>query len=282
MRLFLAIFFLFIFCMVFPSAVFAASISLQSDTQALNQYSELSVNAFLSINSQDNTQYYLRGVFYREGTTNYCGVTWNGSSWFSGPYSTNEGWKNFLPISIFNASWSGTLKAKIDTADNGCKDSGSYRFKIQRFTGSGSGVYDPQNELVLVVSVPTPTFTPTPTPTSSPTPTNKPTSTPVPTKTPTPTPTVKASSPTITQKVQETLAFSITPKKDKKQVGGKVLAADTGSNSIDPTPSETPSDKKSGFPFWLVFVVAGLGILAIPCAILLFQYYKKQKEMDIQ
>lgn len=269
-----------IFAFIFSVPVHAASLSLQTDTQSLNQDSELSVNVSLSINSPDNTSYYLRGVFYKDGTSNYCGLTWNGDSWFAGPYSSNNGWKQFLPISILGASWSGTLKAKIDSTDTGCQSSGAYKFKIQRFTGSGSGTYDSQNELTLNIFMPSPT--------SAPTPTTKPTSTTTPTKTsatltPLSNSNAKISTPTlaqITTSVTSGLSATSTQKKTQKIVG-EVLAVDTSANATTIVSAKASGKNNSGFPFWLIFVVLGLVILASGCGILLYQEWKKQKVQDL-
>lgn len=273
----------FFLILIFPKNILAATLQTTSDKTSLSVDEELSAVISLSINTSDGTQYFLRGVFYKDGTSNYCGATWNGNSWFAGPYSTNEGWKQFLPIMVTNASWSGTLKAKIDANDTGCSDSGSYKFKIQRFTNSGSGTFDSQNEITLSVSVPTPTFTPTPSPTKTPTPTptSKPANTQIPQKTPTSLPTQFSTLvPTKNQTAIPSSKPVLTSAKNK-EVLGKVLAADTSSDATSPNPTKTPENKKSGFPLWLVFVVLGLGVLASGCGILLYQQYRKQKLEEI-
>ncbi len=168
-------FLLFLFS---PSSIFAASISLsESSPNTLSDPSiEYKTRVSLSIDSPDGTIYYLRGVFYPESTNNYCGFTWNGQTWFSGPYTSGEGWKNFPSVTVSSSSADIELKAKIDTHDSGCMNSGKYKFKIQRFTQAGSGSFDSQNEQDLDVIVPTVTTTPVPTPnpTASPQPTNTP------------------------------------------------------------------------------------------------------------
>jgi hypothetical protein len=144
--------------------VFASTLTLQSDkTSLLSNIEELSVKTSIQIDVDDDKKYYLRGVFFKPDSTNYCGYTWNGASWFSGPYSTNEGWVQFFPITIKSSSWSGEIKAKIDPSDSGCRESGDYHFKIQRFTESGSASFDSQKELVVNVIIPTVTPTVMPT-----------------------------------------------------------------------------------------------------------------------
>ncbi len=116
------------------TAVFATSISLyEGSPTTIDSYDqEYQVGVDLFINAPSGTVYYLRGVFYRPGTSNYCGYTWNGTSWFKGPYTTNEGWKNFLAVNIASSSASTILKAKLDSDDSGCKEPGKYNFKVQR------------------------------------------------------------------------------------------------------------------------------------------------------
>lgn len=183
--IFLPAFIFLLFLGLFPSVVHASSITLSADkTQLQNTDDVLSISVSLSINATDSAMYYLRGVFYLPGSSDYCGFTWNGTSWFAGPYSSNDGWENFLPITISNNSWQGTLQAKIDSTDSGCKDSGTYNVEVERFTPGGSSSFDTQTPLSVSVVVPTPT--PTPTPTPKPTPTSAPTATPKPTRSPTP------------------------------------------------------------------------------------------------
>ncbi len=183
------------------SSVFAASINLSNGTPNVITSSdqEYQVNASLSIdNAADGTVYYMRGVFFQTGSTNYCGFTWNGSSWFKGPYTSNDGWKNFLPITISSSSATFSLRAKLDQNDSGCQNNGNYNFKIQRFTVGGSGNFDSQNDQSLTVNIPTPT--PSLTPISTSVPTSSPTNTPIPTSSPTATPVSKSGSLSPTKK----------------------------------------------------------------------------------
>lgn len=170
----------FLFCLfllaIFSSHknAFAASISLSdfSTDKIYSQDDEFQVKVNLQIDAAEGTIYYLRGIFYADESHNYCGFTWNGNSWFKGPYSTDGKWKNFLKVTIASKSAETVLRAKIDSTDSGCHKEGSYKFKIQRFTESGSASFDSQNEAVVFVSIPTPTFTLVSTSTPIPKPTN--------------------------------------------------------------------------------------------------------------
>lgn len=169
MKIINLIFLLSFFLFLTPVA-FAASINISTNVINLQSDNEYSASINFSINNSDNKTYYLRGVFYKQGTTNYCGFTWDNNSWFNGPYSSNMGWKNFLPITISNNLWVGQLKAKLDLSDSGCQSSGVYNFKIERFTDGGSSQFDDQNiqTVNVIIPTPTPTLVPTPLPTLTP------------------------------------------------------------------------------------------------------------------
>jgi hypothetical protein len=140
----------------------ASSINLsESNTNNISNINqEYKVNVEVNINSPNETIYYLRGVFYKIGKSDYCGFTFNGKDWFKGPISSSEGWKNFLPIKISSSSAKVILLSRFDREDSGCRENGTYNFKVQRFTTSGSGQFDPQNEQSLYISIeiPTPTI----------------------------------------------------------------------------------------------------------------------------
>lgn len=294
------VFILLLFFLVIPKTVFAAAtIAIDNTkTQLQSVDEEYPVDVTLSINASDETTYYLRGVFYKQDTTNYCGYTWNGSTWFKGPYSSSEGWKNFLPISITNDTWIGTLKAKIDIDDSGCSTSGTYNFKIQRFTAnSGSGTFDTQNEQTVTIVIPTPTASPTSSPTPSPTskpsptstltPTVKPTSTPKP---PTPTPTkaptsTPAPTKTATPTAAKVLASTATSIKSTSTIkptaavfptavlGESTESADSSLSKDDKLPAKNSTSSNKSFP--VIFIVLGI-IFISACGIVGFWKFRKK------
>lgn len=256
-------FWIFSIAFLVPIPVFATSLTLSSNQSQIGQNDEYLVNINLSIGVANGTNYFLRGAFYQSGTTNYCGYTYNGTDWYNGPYTTNQGWQSLLPITVQNSSWSGTLQAKLDTSDSGCNMSGTYNFKIQRFTTSGNATFDTQNEQTIAVVIPTPTPTPSPTPvpTDTPTPTLKPTL--AVTLTPTAKPTMIKSvslSPTLVA----TLSASIS---------GSVLGS-----SASPTLIAGISEKKpESINILAISSVVGGIILLISCGILFFYKWKKGK-----
>lgn len=259
-----------------PQKVFAASFFTQNpDKTNIGINDEISVSTNLSINVSDGTQYYLKGVFYKPGTSNYCGYIWNGSGWYS------DGWANFLPITVQNASWSGMLKIKVDPSDSGCKESGNYLFKVQRFTSSGNSsiASDDQNDIQFVITVPTatPITVPTATPTKVPTPTSTPIKTPTPIKSE-PIPTSANSSPSFGLSPTRTFAPAI----KNKSNAGEVLGTSTNKNNESPTPEALiKGESGSIFQSWTFFVLSGIGIITIGCGILLFREWKKQKSLEL-
>lgn len=252
--------------------------SLSSSQSNLNAGDEFNVDVNFSISSADGTSYYLRGEFYKEGTSSYCGYTWNGNNWYNGPYS-NNGWEQLRPITIYQSSWSGQLKAKIDPSDSGCQSSGDYKFKILRYTSSGSSSSDDQNVLTVNLTIPTPTPTITPTPTSIKTPTPTPTTKTTPTPTPTPIKSGFTPTPTKTSSAKDSNVQVI------RGDGGQVLGASSGGSTLTPTPTSPEvlikGESTSTFFSPVTYIIGGLGILTAACGILLFRQWRKQRESDI-
>lgn len=267
----------FLFFLIAPKSVFGASLTNQSGQSSLSPGEEFSVNTTLNISSANGTTYYLRGVFYKTGTENYCGYTWNGSNWYKGPYTINEAWKNLLLVQINEASWSGVLKAKIDPDDSSCNSSGEYKFKIQRYTDGGSQNFDSQNELVVNVQIPpTPTATSTPEPTATPGPTDTPTPTLTPTpKPPTSTPTLKA---TKTPTPSLTLTPTATP--SGEVLGEELTQESTLDQLSDDGNTSTASSEENGDIKRIILpaiaIVAGIGFIGFS----IFSFLKARGQKD--
>ena len=276
MRLFFVLFVLCLFVLTKPT--FAATIDLSNGSPStINDSSlEYHINVNLSINASDGIIYYLRGVFYKAGTNDYCGYTWNNNSWFNGPYTTNEGWKNLLPVTISSNSASILLKAKLDPQDNHCNTSGDYRFKVKRYTTSGSGDFDPQTEQIITVLLPTPTPTQTPTPTFTPTPTATPfppTNTPVPAATLTPTPTI-TNTPIPSPTPKKIITPTEIPQEQEPSIS-KVLGKTTNASPTINSLSESES-KQSNKPLNPGFFIVAGGLFLILAAGV--NYYQKKKQ----
>ncbi len=250
----LPIFFLLgILFLFFPQEIIASSIAISSSQTSLSAPNEeFVVSANLSVSAPNGTTYYLRGEFYLPDTSAYCGFTWNGQSWYNGPYTSSEGWKNLSPVVVQDNSWSGELKAKFDMEDSGCLTSGNYNFRVQRYTSAGNASSDTEDPISVLVSVPTPSPTPTVEATSTPTtastavstPTAAPTLTPTPTKKPTPKPTPKVTP---------------TPEILGEQASDAALAQSQLSAT---STSDVDDDSGKKFPILaVIFVLLGVGLV---------------------
>lgn len=256
--------------------VFAISISISSSQQHINFDDEYQVTTTITTsNVADGTMYYLRGIFYKGTKSASCGVTWNNTGWYNGPISTTC--QQYFPITIKNNTWSGQLKAKIDTTDTNCQTSGAYSFEVQRITTSCNGSYD-GNTLAIDVSIPTPTVTPSPT--QKPTPTTKPTPTEKPSPTNTPIPTVK---PTITMVAVKVPLVSVLPELDTTErasasgestSSGDILGTDTSVTPVVTKKTVVAAQHTSIFPFILV----GFGIMLMISGIGVYVLFKKKQE----
>lgn len=261
----------------------AASLVSSSAINTATKDDEILIHVKFSITASNDTIYYLRGVFFTPGSSNYCGYTWNGTTYYSGPYTGDGGWKNFLKIAITNNQWEGDVKVKIDTDDSGCRDSGGYSFKIERFTESGSGTFDSQEILPFTFTLPTITFPPTPT--LKPTATPRPIST---VKVPTPTKTVSTTSsittlisappeqPGVTLSQKHSANYLQYTSTEEAVLGEATESAMDAAQTASASPTFMPTSVLgSSTSLWpLFFSTIGGGIVVI-CAILAVRIYKK-------
>lgn len=166
---------------VFADFNFTTSIAQISDTDSL----DVDVTINLSASSADKT-YYLRGAFYKSGSTQYFGFTQNNSgTYYNGPYSSDCD-QLYKITTDANGDWQGTIKAKPDASDSGFEGTGDYLFKVGRYTESCNLTWADSNPINIQIQA---TATPTPEPTpDEPSPTATPTPSPTPKPTPTPTP----------------------------------------------------------------------------------------------
>jgi hypothetical protein len=270
------------------NVVLASSINLSESgpdtiTDAENEFS---VKVNLTIDAADETSYYLRGVFYKKDTdrNGYCGFTWNGNTWFKGPYSSDQGWKNFLKVIVASKSASITLKAKIDNSDSDCNDNGTYHFKVQRFTeNSSSGTFDDQNEQTITVMVPTNSPTPKPVPSATKIPTNVPTLKP----SATPKSQVMDSSSSDPISTEQVLAENILTDSDTSgEQPEEEVSSDSGNNNgkilgtedkISEIPKEPENGKSAGPNFWIIGILLMGGSLSLGSAVV----YSLKKRKDV-
>lgn len=272
---------LLLFLFIVQAPALAYQLAISSDQIDVTDTSEVDVSVNLSINADNGTKYYLRGAFFKPSSANSCGYTWNGSSWYNGPYTSNQGWKN-LPVAIIqDNSWADTIKVKIDDQDSNCKDSGIYSFKVIRYTDGGSPA-DSNNTISFNVILPTPT--PTPTLTPKPTPTTKPTRMPTLIRTPTPThtPTSSPKHTATTDTAKISLTASTVPKTTySASSGADILGTSSAAFNYSPFPTDEPlpsvspvvlgtSQKNSSY-MWLIF---GGALITAVCGIVGYRKWK--------
>lgn len=145
-------------------AVLAASISYESYEKRSETPLEIETDVSLSIASKDSTIYFLRGVFGKAGASSYCGETWNGNEFYGGPYGGSEGWKKLPSVSISSSSAKTKLRVKFEPGTSGCKESGAYFFRVERYTQGGSGSFDEQKGIPMEIEIASPTRSQTATP----------------------------------------------------------------------------------------------------------------------
>lgn len=83
-----------------------------------------------------STKYYLKGAFFKSGSTNYFGKTKVGGEWIKNS-STYTSQYSYTTDS--SGSFNQSLEIMPDDSDSGFSDSGNYLFKVGRYNSTGSG-----------------------------------------------------------------------------------------------------------------------------------------------
>jgi len=226
-----------LFCIVSP--VYGASLTFTVPVSSLNGDQEMTVTASASGFSHDAI--YIKGAFFRAGSSNYFGLTKSGDSWIKNSVSTGS------QRHVILNEWNKQLTVRPDYDDSGFTGNGSYYFKIGYYTSPSDGVT--WSETVATIDLQRP---PTPTPTN----TSSPTQTPGPTSTSTPVPTSK---PTSTPTRTPTPRLSITP-----------------TDEVEEEEDEDILGEELTIAF--VFVGLGAGILAILSLVSIINKRKKDQE----
>lgn len=248
---------------LFPHKIFAArSITIASDTSALHGYDEMTITIASMSGFTNGETIYVKGAFYKDGSTNYFGYSKNGDAWVK----NGDSLVNQRRITI--GDWDGKLVVQSDFSDSGYVNygEGDYKLKIgfYYYTSGGnvSSVNWSTNSLDVAISDPDPT----------PTPTMPPTNTPIPTSTPKPT-TFPTISPTI--RILPTMSLLTYPTASESSGSSEILGS---SISANPTLIAGIEEKKNYTTSVLgrVFLAGGILILA-SCGILFYYLWKKGK-----
>lgn len=249
-------------------------------TTITNSPSSISSDAFtitVAISGASTGTNYLRIDLYKDGTSNYFGETFNGTTWYSGSEEVQ-----YFPISIQSASWSGTLQGKINNFTTTDYDgTGAYKIRVRRYTSSGNYTPSEANNsgvaIAIAISTPTPspTITPVP-PTASPTPSPAAAAAPTPTKSPTGTPTPKITV-TITPAMYITLMTTTSAAfatQSAKSVQNKDILGESIKEEKIPTPTMNSPTRKKGSILPSVSIIGGSIFLLSACGILGFNLYR--------
>lgn len=252
--------------------LFFFSGSIFAVTTTITDYpSSVSTDAFalsVAITGASTGTNYLRIDVYKDGTSNYFGETYTGTTWYAGSDGIS-----YFPITIQSASWSGTLQGRISSYTATDYDgTGSYKLRVRRYTSSGNYTSSEANNSAVTIAIVIPTQTPTPTITPTNAPTATPTKTPTPTTTPTVTPTPKITitlSPTSSATASAALATPSATSVQNRDILGE---------SIEEEQTPTPfvrvlSQQKTSF-LPQVFIIGGSIFLLCACGILGFNLYR--------
>lgn len=103
----------------------------------------------VTVTGAKNGTNYLRVEFYKNGTKNYFGETFNGKDWTSGSIG-----EDYFPIVINGASASAIVKARIGNPnETEYGGPGDYKLKVKRYTQSGApAVIDDEKEVDIKIN----------------------------------------------------------------------------------------------------------------------------------
>lgn len=194
-----------VFSLVFvrPETSWAASLTFSGapTTIANDDPFEIDVNLAGGTSSKNKINY-LRAVFFVADSTKYFGYTQSAR----GEWGNSASQKDTLLAITLNeeGSWSGKLRSKVDLSSSYYNDSGTYYFKVGRYTSESdtSAQWSETEVPVHITFQLSPTPQPTPKPSSTPKPQaiSKSSSAPTPDSDPTPqaNPTLSSSKPSPT------------------------------------------------------------------------------------
>ncbi|HYK08114.1 MAG TPA: hypothetical protein VEW42_01290 [Candidatus Eisenbacteria bacterium] len=245
-----------------PFKIYATrSITISADKSSLSGYEEMTIHIASMSGFTDGETIYIKGAFYKDGTSNYFGFTNNNGNWVKNGDSTTS------QRQIVINNWDEDIVVKSDFDDSGYTGSGAYKVKIGFYYltsgGNMSSVNWSTNNLDISISSPPPT--PTNAPTVSPTS--------VPTHTPTPIPTSKPSPTSVTSKTSPSPSPSVSSATDNTSIQERPTQAVLGMTLDNASPSPAPTDKNT--TSFLVLLGIGGACILLSCGILFFYKWRK-------
>lgn len=138
-----------------PSNNTPSNFNISSVPPSLNATSSFNIN-IEAINLKPSTNYYLKGAFIKEDSSNYFGKTLVNGSWIK----NNESYtKQFLITTDNLGSWTGSITCMVDIEDSGFLGNGNYIFKVARYNSSSPSWSD-EHSINIVNFTPTETESP--------------------------------------------------------------------------------------------------------------------------
>ena len=243
--------------LVQPLVIYAKSMTFTLSTDLLKGEQELIVIASPSGFTPQEILY-IKGAFFKEGSSNYFGYTKHEETWIKNSVSTKH------QRNVVVGEWDGTVVVKPDYSDTGFTGNGRYKFKIGFYTVASDGDISSVrwSETIASLEIEKPPPTPTHVPSNTLIPTQ------IPSKTPTSTPTLLNTQIPIPSRTQSTISPSTVSKKPTKQeqeVLGEFSQQYATPSSIF-FPEASPSDQVQQktnmiIPFGLIGL--GTGILSL-------------------
>lgn len=119
-----------------PAPTISSSFTISSTPSKISSIHSFEAKVNLLLPSNPNTFFYLKGAFKKTDSSNYFGKTLVNSSWVKNGSSYSDQHKITTDSS---GNWSGSLDIQPDVSDSGYSKSGSYLFKVARYSNAGSG-----------------------------------------------------------------------------------------------------------------------------------------------
>ncbi len=88
-------------------------------------------------NFDPNKTYYLKGAFYKDGSTNYFGLTNVSGTWIKNSASYNS---QFKISTNSSGNWQDKIDLRNDPSDSGFTGSGEYKLKMGHYTEEGKNL----------------------------------------------------------------------------------------------------------------------------------------------
>lgn len=88
-------------------------------------------------NVTPNTIYFIKPSFFKEGSTNYFGLSEVNNTWIKNSITATSQHKINTDS---NGNWEGKINVKVDTEDSGFKGGDTYQIKVGRYTEAGVGL----------------------------------------------------------------------------------------------------------------------------------------------